>query len=134
MNAPAGSGGVMSEPTLEGLIREIAAKEVEKKLSQSEEARLLAEAERPAQMEINKEAPVARFCPVYLRAADIARIIGVNQRTIFKWTREGTFPKPISFSSRCTVWAIEPVLGWINGKRAREGLPPLTSDSVFQPV
>ncbi|MDR1086193.1 MAG: AlpA family phage regulatory protein [Deltaproteobacteria bacterium] len=68
---------------------------------------------------------------IYLRAKEIAVMIGVNRQTIHKWAYNGSFPKPIKLCARCSVWPSEVVLTWINEHRAKNGLSELSADSVF---
>ena len=50
------------------------------------------------------------------RFKDIAPLLPFNRSTIWRKVKEGTFPKPIRLSHKCTVWRNQDVLDWINAQ------------------
>lgn len=49
---------------------------------------------------------------LYVRDVSLADRFGVSRSTIWRWTHEGSFPKPVSLSPRCTRWRMEDVEKW----------------------
>lgn len=43
----------------------------------------------------------------------VCAIIGVSRTTIYKWMRDGSFPKGYGMSARCRRWKPEEVDAWI---------------------
>lgn len=52
----------------------------------------------------------------YLRITDVVKKIGMGRSTIWLWSKEGKFPKPIKFSTKVTVWEEEKIDEWIQSK------------------
>ena len=52
----------------------------------------------------------------YLRITQVIQKIGVGKSTIWLWSKEGKFPKPIKISTKVTVWEEEKIDGWIQLK------------------
>lgn len=44
-------------------------------------------------------------------------LIGVSDKTIWQWVKNGTFPTPIKLSPNVTVWRLSEVEAWINSKK-----------------
>lgn len=42
-------------------------------------------------------------------------LIGVSDKTIWQWVKNGTFPPPIKLSSNITVWRLSEVKAWMEG-------------------
>lgn len=40
----------------------------------------------------------------FLRAWDVAKLLGISIPTVWRWAREGKLPKPVKISQRITVW------------------------------
>lgn len=49
---------------------------------------------------------------VYVNDKMLAERYGVTRKTIWKWVRENSFPKPRNFSPKCTRWRMSEVLMW----------------------
>lgn len=43
-------------------------------------------------------------------------LIGVSDKTIWQWVKQGQFPAPIKLSDGVTVWRMSEVLEWINSQ------------------
>jgi predicted DNA-binding transcriptional regulator AlpA len=55
----------------------------------------------------------------FLREAQLVpHMIPVSPATLWRWVREGIFPKPVRLSSRVTAWRIEDVEGWIKSRKS----------------
>mgnify|MGYP003596193242 CR=1 FL=1 len=52
----------------------------------------------------------------YLRITQVIEKIGVGKSTIWLWSKEGKFPKPIKISTKVTVWEEEKIDEWIQLK------------------
>ena len=53
-----------------------------------------------------------------LRAAALAKTLSVSESTIWRWTTEGKFPKPIRLGTKTTVWDLDEVEDFIAKQRA----------------
>lgn len=49
---------------------------------------------------------------IYLTDRQLAERFDVSRFTIWRWCREGDFPKPIRLSAACTRWRLEDVEAW----------------------
>ena len=54
----------------------------------------------------------------FIRSAELKQRTGLSKTTIWRKTREGTFPKPISLSSGAVGWLEDEVEGWIDDRIA----------------
>lgn len=53
----------------------------------------------------------------FLREAQLVpHMIPVSPATLWRWVREGTFPRPVRLSSRITAWRTEDVERWIKAR------------------
>lgn len=53
--------------------------------------------------------------PLVYDAADISMLIGIGQRTLWRWIATGVFPKPdIRIGKRIVKWRRETVLAWLD--------------------
>jgi prophage regulatory protein len=52
----------------------------------------------------------------FLRAKDVAQLIGVNQSTIWRWRQQNGFPSPINLGPNTVVWSSISIESWINSK------------------
>ena len=43
-------------------------------------------------------------------------LIGVSDKTIWQWVREGKFPSPIKLSECVTVWRMSDIQAWMESK------------------
>ena len=49
---------------------------------------------------------------VYLSDKQIAEKFGVHRTTIWRWVKEGGFPKPLKLSVGCTRWPEKSIQDW----------------------
>ena len=62
---------------------------------------------------------LTRTSSAFLREAQLVpHMIPVSPATLWRWVREGVFPKPVRLSSRVTAWRAEDVEGWIKTRQA----------------
>jgi prophage regulatory protein len=47
-----------------------------------------------------------------LRPAQVAGLLGVNRSTLWRWAREGRFPKPVKLSPGVVAWWLTDVREW----------------------
>ncbi len=68
-----------------------------------------------------------RVCPVgsndrLIPTKEVCEIAGgVTRNTLFRWERDGKFPKRIPLSANMNVWVLSEVLSWV-GINLKEGL------------
>ena len=55
-----------------------------------------------------------RAQPRFLRISEVIRRVGVSRPTIYRWMREGTFPKQISISANSVIWLESDVTKWMD--------------------
>lgn len=49
----------------------------------------------------------------FLRARQLVRdFLPFSEPTLWRWVKEGKFPKPHKFSSKVTAWRVEDVRAW----------------------
>lgn len=46
----------------------------------------------------------------------IPDIIPVGHATLWRWSKDGRFPKPVKLSARVTAWRISDVKAWLESK------------------
>ena len=56
--------------------------------------------------------------PRYLRLPEVRQIVPLSPATIWRKTRDGTFPPAIKISERVTAWNREAVEAWLAEKEA----------------
>ena len=55
----------------------------------------------------------------FLRQSQIVGVIvPISAPTLWRWVREGTFPKPVKLSGKVTAWRSDEVLAWIERQSA----------------
>lgn len=65
-------------------------------------------------MSLDRSAPESCF----LREAQLVpHMIPVSPATLWRWVREGAFPKPVRLSSRVTAWRVEDVQAWMQSRK-----------------
>ncbi len=57
--------------------------------------------------------------PSLLSPKEVAAILGVQRRTLFRWISDGSFPPPIRLNRRVVRWREEAVLAWVQGHEGR---------------
>ena len=50
--------------------------------------------------------------PIYLDVGQVAARLGVSTDTIWRWKREGRFPKARKFGARVTRWLLADIEAW----------------------
>ena len=51
---------------------------------------------------------------VFLRESDVLELIPISRTTLWRWVRQGTFPRPVKLSNAVTVWKAGKVQAWID--------------------
>lgn len=52
----------------------------------------------------------------FLRAKQVAKMLGIGKSTVWLMSREGRLPSPIKLSPRITVWKAEDIELWIQNQ------------------
>lgn len=60
---------------------------------------------------------ISKGGPVFVRATQVASREGVSVATVWRWVREGKFPKPIKLSEAVTAWRICDIEAWEGSKK-----------------
>jgi prophage regulatory protein len=58
--------------------------------------------------------PANTETPRLLRLPEVTRLTSLGRSAIYARVAAGTFPMPLSVSSRCTVWRESEVRAWID--------------------
>ena len=58
--------------------------------------------------------------PHFLRISEVIRRVGVSRPTIYRWMREGTFPKQISIGANSVVWLESDITKWMDQRIGAE--------------
>lgn len=64
----------------------------------------------------------------YSRAAQLLPFLPFGKSTLFKWSGDGRFPKPVKLSSTITAWRNEDVHAWLN----RQGISQVAANDTAQ--
>lgn len=56
--------------------------------------------------------------PRYLRLPEVRQIVPLSSASIWRKTRNGTFPPAIKISERVTVWSAQAISSWLAEKEA----------------
>lgn len=59
-----------------------------------------------------------RFLPRYVRLPELRRMVPLSPATIWRKTRNGSFPPAIKLSERVTAWNREAVEAWLAEREA----------------
>lgn len=62
--------------------------------------------------------------PEFMTDVELARRFSVSRITIWRWSGQGKFPKPVKLGQNCTRWKRDDVLAW---EAARVGDTPETA-------
>jgi prophage regulatory protein len=57
----------------------------------------------------------------YLRDTEAAHRYGISRPTIWRWVKNGKFPKPIKLSTGSTRWRLADLESWENSQTSGEG-------------
>ena len=52
--------------------------------------------------------------PQFLRISEVIRRVGVSRPTIYRWMKEGNFPKQIEIGANSVVWLESDVTKWMD--------------------
>ncbi|BCB07215.1 hypothetical protein HHSLTHF2_11050 [Vreelandella venusta] len=50
--------------------------------------------------------------PAYLTDRQAATRYSVSRNTVWRWAKDGSFPKPVQLSPQCTRWRLEDLKAW----------------------
>ena len=60
----------------------------------------------------------------------LSDILPVNESTIWRWVKDGKFPKPMKLADKVTVWDAQEVDAWV---RSQRGEQPATAPATTTP-
>ncbi|OQS41003.1 helix-turn-helix transcriptional regulator [Chromobacterium haemolyticum] len=49
----------------------------------------------------------------FIRLADVMQMTGLAKSTVYKYIRQGTFPRPVSAATRASRWVKSEVDSWL---------------------
>ncbi len=49
-----------------------------------------------------------------LRTKQVLALLGIGRTTLWRWTRQGTFPKPIRMGPRAVGWRASELQNWLD--------------------
>ena len=55
-----------------------------------------------------------------LRPREVAARLGIGVSTLWRWQREGRFPKPVRLSARCSIWRLADIEVFLAGRAGQE--------------
>jgi predicted DNA-binding transcriptional regulator AlpA len=47
----------------------------------------------------------------------IPDIVPISHATLWRWSKDGTFPAPVRLSARVTAWEISAVRAWLDARK-----------------
>lgn len=53
-----------------------------------------------------------------VRWPELKRMVGLGRVTVWRWGRDGKFPRPVSLGPNCTGWLRSEVEDWLAGRVA----------------
>jgi predicted DNA-binding transcriptional regulator AlpA len=57
-----------------------------------------------------------------LSAAEVARWVGISERSVWRWTKLGILPPPVRLGKRCSRWRASDIQRFLDArKEAGEG-------------
>ncbi len=52
----------------------------------------------------------------YIRLGQVLDLTGVSKTTVWRWVREGRFPKPFKLGLNCSAWRLDEVEQWLSSR------------------
>jgi prophage regulatory protein len=96
------------------IVATLAAQKQEAEEREPEPERLTTEEPVPTAVDV----PSATVCH---RAREVARRLDIHTQTLWKWVREGRFPKGVKIGPMRTVWSEATIAQWLDEQRANPG-------------
>lgn len=59
-----------------------------------------------------------------LRVKSVLERTGLSRSTLYRKVHDGTFPKPLHISQRCTGWRASDVDAWLRNPQSYSAAPP----------
>ena len=53
---------------------------------------------------------------VFMRSAEVLRVLGVAKSTLWRWCQSGHFPRPVRLGEHAVAWKRGEVLDWIDDR------------------
>jgi prophage regulatory protein len=70
--------------------------------------------------------------PLMIRAAALAKQLGVSEVTIWRWRRDGVLPAPTEIGPNTVAWPCSTIEEWLRARPQRPGTPK--ADAAVAPV
>lgn len=51
-----------------------------------------------------------------MRLQEVSKVTGVSRSTLYRWAKQGRFPKPIKLGERCSGWLSSEIDDFVNTK------------------
>jgi len=52
-----------------------------------------------------------------VRAAELAKLLGISSTSLWRWRQNGAFPQPIALGPRMVGWKIIDIEAWLDANR-----------------
>lgn len=52
-----------------------------------------------------------------MRLPEVLAVLGVSRTTLYRWTQDGTFPRPITLGPRLVGWPASEVEDWVKNRQ-----------------
>ncbi len=53
---------------------------------------------------------------VFMRSAEVLRVLGVAKSTLWRWCQSGHFPRPVRLGEQAVAWQRAEVEAWIESR------------------
>lgn len=50
------------------------------------------------------------------RSSELIKALGISQTTLWRWQKNGSFPRPIKLGPRIIAWKLEDINNWLEKK------------------
>lgn len=68
---------------------------------------------------LNKE---SKMTPLIIRKSELLSMLGVSDPSIYRWERDGKFPKRIQLGGHSVGWLLSEVEAWLAAKAAARNI------------
>lgn len=49
----------------------------------------------------------------FIKQPQILQVVPISASSLWRWVRDGMFPRPIKLSEHCSVWRVQDVRAWM---------------------
>lgn len=54
----------------------------------------------------------------FVKQPQILQVVPISASSLWRWVRDGMFPRPIKLSDHCSVWRVADVRQWMQQQQA----------------